>query len=86
MKKLEYIGNAEIIHSLQDLPKIGEKKTAFFCSGVCYSLEAYEDESHPEYIFYTARFSERLHTENQKYFVFGVDCFSFTYAIKTSEF
>ena len=79
----KFIDNAKVIHSPDELPKIGERY--FDNTATCYSLEAYEDEKHPDFIFYKAYFSERLNTKNQKYFIFGVDCFIFTYAIKISE-
>ena len=76
---MSYIENALIV-KLNELPKIGDIDA--YHNGVVYSLSAYENENYPDYIFYKVEYSERLTAENIKYFMFGADSYSFTYAVK----
>lgn len=80
---MNYIDNAKII-PLDDLPKIGQLDR--YHGGVVCSIEAYEDARHPDYIFYTVKFSERLKPGEIKYFMFGVDTYTFSYAVKITDF
>ena len=80
---MEYIDNALIV-PLNKLPKIGDPNK--YHNGIAYSVQAYEDERYPDYIFYKVHFSERLTAENIKYFMFGVDSFCFSYAVKVTDF
>lgn len=80
---MQYIENARIV-ALDELPKIGQLDR--YHGGVACSIDAYENEQYPEYIFYSVKFSERLKAGNIKYFVFGVDTYCFSYAVKITDF
>ena len=81
---MEYIENAKII-PLNELPKIGDYDA--YHGGVVYSLFAYDDyDNYPDYIFYKVRYSERLTPENIKYFILGLDSYTFTFAVKVADF
>ena len=80
---MKYINNSLIV-PLQELPKIGT--TSEYRKGVVYSIQAYENEKYPEYIFYNVYYSERLTPEEIDWFMFGVDSYYFGYAVKITDF
>ena len=66
----QWVGNARIIDSLADLPKIGERDK---CRGLCVSVELYEDQD--DYAIY------RVFYLDGKYIEKDVDIAYWSYAI-----
>ena len=66
----EWVGNAKVVDSLADLPKIGERDKY---RGLCVSVELYDDED--DYVVY------RVFYLNGKYIDKGVDISHWSYAI-----
>ena len=80
MKQLDYIENARIIYAIDELPKIGDKHEYY--NAWVFSLKAYEEEAHPDFIFYEVRFGSSFNPTDIKYFDILVDTCYFTYAIE----
>ena len=70
----EWVGNARIIGSLADLPKIGEIDKY---RGLCVSVELYDDED--DYVIYRVFFLD------DKYIAKDVDIAYWTYAIHKTD-
>ena len=66
----QWFGNAKVIDSLADLPKIGERDS---CRGLCVSVESYEEED--DYVVY------RVFYLDGKYIDKNVDIAHWSYAI-----
>ena len=79
-KQFDYIGNARIISALSELPKIGEQHELY--NARVFSINAYENEKQPDFIFYRVYFGEQFTRENIKYFDIEIDTFYFSYAIE----
>lgn len=90
MENIKYIGNAKVIKSLEELPKIGEKHTNFVTDNYCISINAFEyedgkrevgeflpDVEAEKYLFFKVYFCET----KGKYMSFGLDTFYFLYCI-----
>ena len=81
----DYIENAIVIKSLNDLPKINE-----FYKGInngfkdykVISLEAFDSDEHDAYLFYKVLYQDTT-VNNENYFY--SDCCYFTYAIHKSN-
>lgn len=87
----EFIGNARVIKSLDELPRIGSKFKGFSIEeSYCISINAYEhddikravntgltDEESEKYLYFEVYYTER----KGKYVDFGVDTFYFLYCI-----
>ena len=69
----ERVGNAKVIDSLADLPKIGERDKY---RGLCVSVELYDDED--DYAIYRVFFLDSFYG---KYFDKDTDIAYWTYAI-----
>lgn len=70
-EKTKYIGNARIIESLEELPKIGEKRGA----DMIISIEM-QEEKEDGYIIYKVKYL------NGKFIDTDMDIYYFTYAIQ----
>lgn len=80
---LNFIGNARIIFSLKDLPKIGAKHKNL--NARVFSIEAYQDDEHENFIFYRVLYGEYFNKKNMARFDIEIDCFSFLYAINKKD-
>lgn len=77
---LNYIEIARIIYAIDELPKIGDKHEYY--NARVFSIEAYQDEEHENYLFYRVLFGQSFNKGDIKYFDIEVDCCYFTYAIE----
>ena len=80
---MEYYGNAKIIESLEDLPKIGDTMVA---SGKCISVEMMDEydaggsiDDHDGYVLYKVKYVDG------KFIDTDINIFYFTYAIKAEN-
>lgn len=76
----KYIENARIINGLDELPKIGEQHELYKARVV--SVTAYQNEKHPDFIFYTVLYGESFNKKDIVYFDIEIDTFKFSYAIE----
>lgn len=80
MKKLNYIGNAQIV-SFSDLPRIGAEHKIYNKS-ICIELKIIDFKE--DFIIYQAKFCEKdsLHILDDFY----INCSSWTYAVKKNVY
>lgn len=71
----EWVGNAKVVDSLMDLPKIGERD--LYC-GLCVSVELYEDID--DYVIYQAGY-----LIEDRYIDVNTDIDYWTYAIHKND-
>ena len=77
--QIQYLDNAQIITNLSELPKIGESRQ--YCKSLkCISIEAYENETYEDYLFYTIKY-----WENNNFLDLECDIVRFSYCIKKSD-
>lgn len=74
---MEYIGNAKIIESLEELPKIGEKHK--YDNYMVISIEM-QNETQEGYIIYKVKY-----LIDEKFIDVDTDVSYFTYAIKSEN-
>ena len=83
---MKFYGNAQIIQSLSELPKIGDMRKTLFGSGKCISVEMMDEydaggtiDDHDGYVLYKVRYVDG------KFIDPDINIFSFTYAIKAEN-
>lgn len=77
--QIKYLDNAKIITGLSELPKIGEPLR--YCKdSKCISIEAYENETYEDYLFYAVKY-----WENNNFLDLECDIVRFSYCIKKSD-
>ena len=86
-KKIEFCGNAVVIHSLNDLPKIGETKmylgNRMTCISVAIERFDLDCNTDDDYIVYVAKYCE---TDSLAMLdEFEMDCSRWLFAIKRSN-
>lgn len=79
----KYTGNARIITSLDELPKIGEQHELYKARVV--SIAAYQNEKQPDFIFYNVLYGEAFNKNDIINFDIEVDTFKFSYAINKKD-
>ena len=79
LKQLDYLGNAQIIGAVSELPKIGDPRP-YFEDSKCISVEAYEDDRAENYLFYRVKY-----VQGGRFLDLGYMCFTFSYCILKSE-
>ena len=79
----KYIGNARIINGLDELPKIGEHHELL--NACVVSIEAYQNDKQPDFIFYNVLYGEAYNKNDIFYFDIQVNTFYFSYAINKKD-